>query len=307
MEPSPGPCGSDGRRRPRVRRLSANRLRPEAARSRAWSRGPSPSTRSRPSPAAPTPPPSTCPSDTDARRRIEAARDYIEAKRWEEVVEALQRVLDDPQDKFAPLPRKGPDGKEVVVPTSVRAEANRLLAGLPNEGLEAYKVYKDAGPKADEYLKKAKDATTVEDRLANLGLVVRNYLHTDAGGEAADLLATHYMDRGDFRTAGRFYGLLLTRAGGVDALPADMLFRAAYAFDQADDKADEDLVWQSASAPRHPRHQVRRRHPVGFRPARLPGRLRPHRRRHRPSVGLLPRRRQPHRPRATAAPPSCAL
>ena len=31
------------------------------------------------------------PKDTEARRRIEAARDYIEAKRWEEVVVALQR------------------------------------------------------------------------------------------------------------------------------------------------------------------------------------------------------------------------
>ncbi len=186
------------------------------------------------------------PKDTEARRRIEAARDYIEAKRWEEVVAALQHVLDDPQDKFAPLPRRGPDGKEVIVPTSVRAEANRLLAGLPKDGLEAYKVYKEAGPRADEYLKKAKDAPTTEERLALLGLIVRNYLHTDAGGAAADLLATHHMDRGDFRTAARFYALLLTRAGGADALPADVLFRAAYAFDQADDKANEDLIWQSA-------------------------------------------------------------
>ena len=186
------------------------------------------------------------PKDTEARRRIEAARDYIEAKRWQEVVAALQRVLDDPQDKFAPLPRRGPDGKEVIVPTSVRAEANRLLAGLPKDGLEAYKVYKEAGPRADEYLKKAKDAPTTEERLALLGLIVRNYLHTDAGGVAADLLATHHMDRGDFRTAARFYALLLTRAGGADAVPADVLFRAAYAFDQADDKANEDLIWQSA-------------------------------------------------------------
>src|ERR1019366_5534171 len=78
------------------------------------------------------------PKDTQARRSIEAALDYINAKRWPEVVEALQRILDDPQDKFAPLPRKGPDGKEVIVPTSVRAEANRLLANLPAAGLEAY-------------------------------------------------------------------------------------------------------------------------------------------------------------------------
>ncbi len=188
------------------------------------------------------------PKDTQARRSIEAALDYINAKRWPEVVESLQRILDDPQDKFAPLPRKGPDGKEVIVPTSVRAEANRLLANLPAAGLEAYKTYSKAGPKADEYLKKAKDAATAEDRLAMLGLVVRNYLHTDAGGEAADLLATHYMDRGDFRTASRFFNLLMTRAGGADSLSPETLFRAAYAFHQADDKNDENSIWQTARA-----------------------------------------------------------
>jgi outer membrane protein assembly factor BamB len=188
------------------------------------------------------------PKDTGSRRKIEAAHDYIDAKRWEQVVQALQEILDDPQDKFAPLSRKGPDGKEVEVPTSVRAEANRLLAGLPKEGLEVYKAYGEAGPKAAEYLKKAKDASTTEDRLADLGLVVRNYLHTDAGGEAADLLATHYMDRGDFRTAARFYNLLLTRAGAADDLSPETLFRAAYAFNQAGDKAGEAFIWQAARA-----------------------------------------------------------
>ena len=135
----------------------------------------------------------------------------------------------------------------MIVPTSVRAEANRLLANLPAAGLEAYKAYSKAGPKADEYLKKAKAAATTDEQLALLGLVVRNYLHTDAGGEAADLLATHYMDRGDFRTASRFYSLLMTRAGGADSLAPEVLFRAAYAFHQADDTVGEDSIWQSAA------------------------------------------------------------
>ena len=79
----------------------------------------------------------------------------------------------------------------------------------------------------------------------NSASILSRYLHTDAGAEAADLLATHFMDEGDFRTAARYYGLLLTRAGGADALAPDVLFRAAYAFRQTGDKAHEDLVWQS--------------------------------------------------------------
>ena len=54
------------------------------------------------------------------------------------------------------------------------------------------------------------------------------------------------MDAGDFRTAVRYYGLLLTRAGGADVVPPDTLFRAAYAFRQVGDKASEDLMWQTA-------------------------------------------------------------
>ncbi len=183
------------------------------------------------------------PRDTDARRHIEAAREYIDAKRWPEVVKAIQLVLDDDQDKFAPLVRKGPDGKEVEVPTSVRAEANRLLAGLPADGLAAYKT--TVGPAAVALLGAAASDEISERRLAELGTVVSRYLHTDAGAEAADLLATHFMDESDFRTAARYYALLLTRAGGADALEPEVLFRAAYAFRQTGDKAHEDVVWQS--------------------------------------------------------------
>src|SRR5438094_678032 len=71
---------------------------------------------------------------------------------------------------------------------------------------------------------------------------------TDASGEAADLLATHYMDRGDFRTAARFYSLLLTRAGGADEWTPETLFRAAYAFNQTGDKDAEAFIWQTAHA-----------------------------------------------------------
>ncbi len=185
------------------------------------------------------------PKDSKGHDLIDAATDNINAKNWDVVAKALQRVLDDPVDHFASLPRKGADGKVSDVPTSVRAEANRLLSGLPSEGLEVYKAYSEAGPKAAEYLKKAEDATTTDERLDYLRLVVREYLHTDAGGQAADRLASHFMDSGDFRTAARYYNLLGTRAGGFDSLPPDMLFRAAYSFRQTDNKADEDLVWQS--------------------------------------------------------------
>ncbi|HVS38426.1 MAG TPA: hypothetical protein VMS17_22905, partial [Gemmataceae bacterium] len=183
------------------------------------------------------------PRDTDARARIVAAHEYIEAKRWPEVVKALQLVLDDDHDKFAPLTRKGPDGKEVEVPTSVRAEANRLLAGLPSDGLEVYKT--TVGPTAAGLLATAKGEDVAKTRKEELGLIISRYLHTDAGAEAADLLATQVMDEGDFRTAARYYSLLLTRAGGADSLQPDVLFRAAYAFRQTGDKAHEDQVWQS--------------------------------------------------------------
>jgi outer membrane protein assembly factor BamB len=154
--------------------------------------------------------------------------------------EILQKLVGIKEDVFAKLPRKTPDGRDAEVWTSVRAEANRLIASLPPKGMAFYQL--TYGPKAAEMLKEAK-ATNKPEVLA---AIVRLYLHTDAGAEATDLLGTYHLDRGNFSTASRCFSLLLGRSG-ADKLSPVTLFKAAYAFHQtgaAEDKLAEEQTWK---------------------------------------------------------------
>lgn len=183
------------------------------------------------------------PKDNKLKSQIEAAVDYIKTEDWVLATEILQKLVGIREDVFAQLPRKTPDGKDTLAWTSVRAEANRLIAALPAKGMEFYKL--SYGPKAGDLLKEAK-ATNKPELLA---LIMRLYLHTDAGAEATDLLGTYHLDRGNYSTASRCYSLLLGRAG-ADKLPPVTLFKAAYAFHQTgadEDKRAEEQVWKQLS------------------------------------------------------------
>jgi outer membrane protein assembly factor BamB/tetratricopeptide (TPR) repeat protein len=183
------------------------------------------------------------PRDNKLKAQIEAAGDYIKTEDWVLATEILQKLVGIKEDVFAKLPRKTPDGKDAEIWTSVRAEANRLIASLPPRGLAFYQL--TYGPKAAELLKEAK-ATNKPELLA---LIMRLYLHTDAGAEATELLGTYHLDRGNFSTASRCFSLLLGRPG-ADKLPPVTLFKAAYAFHQtgaAEDKRAEEDTWKLLS------------------------------------------------------------
>jgi outer membrane protein assembly factor BamB len=184
------------------------------------------------------------PRDNKLKSQIEAAVDYIKEEDWVLATEILQKLVSIKEDVFAKLPRKTPGGKDTEVWTSVRAEANRLISILPPKGLAFYQL--TYGPKAAELLKEAK-ATNKPELLA---LIMRLYLHTEAGGEATDLLGTYHLDRGNFSTASRCFSLLLGRPN-ADKLSPVTLFKAAYAFHQtgaAEDKAAEENAWKQLAS-----------------------------------------------------------
>jgi outer membrane protein assembly factor BamB len=180
------------------------------------------------------------PRDNKLKSQIEAAVDYIKEEDWVLATEILQKLVAIKEDVFAKVARKGADGKTAEVWTSVRAEANRLIASLPPKGMAFYQL--TYGPKATELLREAK-ATTKPEVLAT---VMRLYLNTEAGAEATDLLGTYHLDRGNYSTASRCFSLLLGRPGS-EKLPPVTLFKAAYAFHMsgaAEDKASEEQVWK---------------------------------------------------------------
>jgi outer membrane protein assembly factor BamB len=171
------------------------------------------------------------------KNKINAARDYIKDGNWETATEILQSLLQLREDVMVPKADDTDDAKEGSGMVSVKDEANRLLANLPPNGKEFYQL--KFGPTATELLKRAKATNDV----ALLSQVVAHFLHTDAGFEATNLLASYNLDRGNYTSASLRFDRLLSNQS-ADRLPAMTLFRAAYAFHQAGDKDKENQVWK---------------------------------------------------------------
>jgi outer membrane protein assembly factor BamB len=180
------------------------------------------------------------PKDNQLSSKIEAAHDYIATEDWKQATELLQHLIEIPADVFAQLPRKAADGKETKIWTSVRGEAKRILATLPRKGMEFYKL--TYGPTAEELLKKARE-TGDPTKLAE---VMRRFLYTDSGGEAANLLATYYLDRADYTASALCFKRLIER-DGLGKIEKNVLFKAAYAFHQVGDQKNEDEAWKELS------------------------------------------------------------
>ena len=173
------------------------------------------------------------PTNRDQERKLEAVRDYMQTGGWREVTQALQEILDHPQDYFMPV-KRGPNTLWV----SMRAEANRLLGSMPAKGKEVYEVH--SGPRAASLLQAAKKANNPE----GLAKVALHYFHTRAGAEATDLLGTHHLDRGRYLMAASCFRQLLDRA---DVAPAT-LFKAGLAFRRSGDEAAAARAWKLLAA-----------------------------------------------------------
>jgi outer membrane protein assembly factor BamB len=178
-------------------------------------------------------------ADSGVSKKLQAAREYVAAKEWGEAARALQDLLDRPEDIFLSVPRRGPDGKDTAAAVSLRAEVNRLLAGLPKPGLEAYESV--VGPRARQALADAKGQP------AALAAVVQRYAHTKAGADAAARLGAHHLDRGHFDLAAGYFGHFL-RSAGADNPPPLLLFQAALAFRRAGDRDRAEQTWKRLAA-----------------------------------------------------------
>lgn len=179
----------------------------------------------------------TIPTDRESKRLIQAAQDYIKKKEWQVVCESLQSLLEGKEDSFLEVTSNDADGKPVTRRVSVRAEANRLIGELPADGLEFYQVR--YGPGAEARLKEAlekSDPTILAD-------VALKYLHTKAGLDAANLLGTYHLDRGNYLMAALCFERLLARPD-ADKLSFKVLFKAALAYRRAGDADNAEKLWK---------------------------------------------------------------
>jgi outer membrane protein assembly factor BamB/tetratricopeptide (TPR) repeat protein len=170
------------------------------------------------------------------KNKIQAAIDYTQERKWEIAIKALQDLVDIKEDVFVQRPHKTPGGKERMHYVSVKTEANRLIGALPKEGLEIYRLtYREPS------LALLQEARAKGDP-ALLGQLIKRFAHTDAGQEAIVLLAAYDLDRGNYVAASLRFEKLLAMEG-ADKLPPAVLFRMAYAFTAAGDKANAKRAW----------------------------------------------------------------
>ena len=180
------------------------------------------------------------PSDRDATQRYQAVLDYLDRERnipWDIVCGTTQRLLDGESDSFYEIDEStdgGPPKKRYV---SIKDQASQLIGKFPKEGRQFYQL--TFGPPARAALQAAIDASYDP---ALLTAVSQNYFHTDAGGEAALLVASLQLQQGDYTEAAYGFDRLLSRPGSDALLTPLTLFKAAVAFKRAPDRSRVDRV-----------------------------------------------------------------
>lgn len=181
--------------------------------------------------------------DSEKERLLKRAQAAVEASDWKTATDALQRLLDPPRaaqpgakpDEDALFRRA--DGRWV----SIRDEARRLRASIPEPGQKDYRV--EYGSKAAQLLA---DALQRGDLVA-VGRVMTNYFQTDAGFDAARRLGGWHLDRGDFALAARCFSALLD----VPVPPSNdsgWRMRAAVALRRAGDDESSNRVFESVAS-----------------------------------------------------------
>lgn len=177
------------------------------------------------------------PYERDAKKQIEAARDYLALKDrpWNTVCSLLQNILDSKSDSFFNVEQKATAGRRILR-ISVKTEANRIISAFPKEGLEFYQ--QAYGPAATAMLKEAVDKNYDMTTLAELS---QRYFHTKAGGEGTVLLGTIYLERGNYLEAAYAFERLLGRPNSDELFTPRTLFKAAIAFKRSGDPRHREL------------------------------------------------------------------
>ncbi len=167
------------------------------------------------------------------REALDVAQDYIKSRDWKIAVEQLQKILDRKTDAYVQVKVRDGVANEVTRWVSVKYEANKLLGSLPPPGLAVYDLF--SGEKAFRLLRDAKKTGDI-DKLAQ---VARRYYHTSSGPEANDLLATYFLDRGQYFMAALRFNQLLKLPPRRTRITDLTLFKAALAYQRAGDNVNK--------------------------------------------------------------------
>lgn len=138
------------------------------------------------------------PTDRTLSRGVTRAKERLESGEYNEALAFLQQLLDRNEDVFVD------DGSDANHLEGLKAGARKLIAGLPKAGREMYELLHTAAARRE-----LDAALAAGDRNA-LAQLVRRYLLTGPGCEAAFVLAQAELDRGHPLSAAHLYEQLLS-------------------------------------------------------------------------------------------------
>ena len=164
-----------------------------------------------------------------ARLRIKAVKDTLKNKgdhlardEWDDIIHAMQGLLDNPVDKLVEVESVDARGKVHVRKVSLRLEVTKVIGEFPKKGRDLYQL--DVGPQADAKLRDALD----KGDYSAVDEVSWRFFHTKSGALATALLGRWHLDRGRYENAVHILSKLINR-GGEDSLSPDVLFVIAFA------------------------------------------------------------------------------
>jgi len=152
----------------------------------------------------------------------EALADFDRHKKratWERAFKALEKVQGSKPDAMVPRA----DG--FYIPS--RSYLRQLLATLPQDGKDAYRLFHD--PEAKKLLEQA----TGKDELARLAKLVNEYFITSVGDVAADRLGDLEFERGDVEQAAERWQSILQYHPESALKRAQLLVKSGVAFARA--------------------------------------------------------------------------
>ncbi len=158
--------------------------------------------------------------DRELQAALSKARTYVEDGEYTVAVRLLQRVLETEEDYFEL------DNAGNPVSRSFKAEAQRIIGSMPDEGRQAYEL--NYGATAAKQLAEAVAAGNE----GGLEEVSRRYFHTKAGYQATFLLAMLHLDRGQPLAAALCLRRLQDSPGGA-AFEPNLSFLEATAWYRA--------------------------------------------------------------------------
>ncbi|MBA4189639.1 MAG: hypothetical protein C0467_16765 [Planctomycetaceae bacterium] len=178
------------------------------------------------------------PYERDAKNQLEGARAYLEFKEipWNTVCGFLQNILESKSDSFFNTYYIANGAKELHR-ISVKTESNRIIAAFPKAGIEFYQ--QTYGGTASALLD---DAIKANYDIPKLAEVSQRFFHTKAGGEATVLLASLYLERGNYLEAAQAFERLFGRLGAEEFMTPRTLFKAALSFKRSGDPRHTTLL-----------------------------------------------------------------